>query len=562
MKRGGRRGKGGIRQCRALAAATSIAALLLALAAKPATAIGPGDCNNDDQISVAELSTGVAILLGSLPLERCAALDFDLDGTATVPDLVRAVAAALQGVSVLKVRGVIEGFYGPPYTFEQRREMVRFLPRAGLNTYVYAPKLDPLHREQWRDPYPAAFLDHFRELTAIGAQLGVRFVYSLAPGQSFDPAAGDTARVEEKLGSLFDAGVLDFCLLFDDIAADGPAAEPDVQVDLANATLAFLRGLDAATTLCFIGNYYNGTAQELATDSSPFELLYPTSSSPYYEAYRRMDAEIPILWTGPRVFSDRITLEEARRFRDFVGRPVLVWDNYPVNDVLLQNELFLAPYRGRDPGLQDALEGILLNPMLQPEASKIALWTAGRSFALGDDYDPDLAVRQALAVVGGGSEALAALAEHFRSHPLIGHEPEAPQLAAAMDDFLAGGSTASRERLVALLDELADVDRRLDEELGNRALAAELAEPARKLSLSAQAALLAVDLLARARGGTPVSTDELRSMLTEIAAIPWLVGANTFFAPAGATFFGERPATEADVFGRFFSRVLQEIEAG
>jgi hypothetical protein len=96
--------------------------------------------------------------------------------------------------------------------------------------------------------------------------------------------------------------------------------------------------------------------------------------------------------------------------------------------------------------------------------------------------------------------------------------------------------------------------------LGNRALALELAEPARKLSLSADAALLAVDLLERARGGAAVHSTELRSRVAALDEIPWLVCANTFLAPALAAFVGERPVTEANVFGDFFARVLAEVD--
>ena len=98
----------------------------------------------------------------------------------------------------LRLRGVVEGFYGPPYTFEQRRSLFRFLPTAGLNTYLYAPKLDPYHRERWREPYPSDFLDHFGELADAAGTGGTRFVYALSPGLSLDPDKGDTGRVRQK----------------------------------------------------------------------------------------------------------------------------------------------------------------------------------------------------------------------------------------------------------------------------------------------------------------------------------------------------------------------------
>lgn len=54
------------------------------------------------------------------------------------------------------VRGVVEGFYGTPWTHAQRLDMIDFLARRGLNTFVYSPKDDPLMRHRWREPYRGA----------------------------------------------------------------------------------------------------------------------------------------------------------------------------------------------------------------------------------------------------------------------------------------------------------------------------------------------------------------------------------------------------------------------
>jgi hyaluronoglucosaminidase len=34
------------------------------------------------------------------------------------------------------VRGVVEGFYGTPWTHEARRSVISFLARRGMNAYV------------------------------------------------------------------------------------------------------------------------------------------------------------------------------------------------------------------------------------------------------------------------------------------------------------------------------------------------------------------------------------------------------------------------------------------
>jgi protein O-GlcNAcase/histone acetyltransferase len=42
--------------------------------------------------------------------------------------------------------GVVEGFYGRPFTFEQRKELFKKLKRFGCQLFVYAPKDDCKHR--------------------------------------------------------------------------------------------------------------------------------------------------------------------------------------------------------------------------------------------------------------------------------------------------------------------------------------------------------------------------------------------------------------------------------
>ena len=58
-------------------------------------------------------------------------------------------------------RGVIEGFYGPPWSHADRLWLVERIGSWGMNRYVYAPKDDPLHRAEWRTPYSAERLDEF-----------------------------------------------------------------------------------------------------------------------------------------------------------------------------------------------------------------------------------------------------------------------------------------------------------------------------------------------------------------------------------------------------------------
>ena len=45
----------------------------------------------------------------------------------------------------LKYRGVVEGFYGEPWSHEARLSLIDFYGRFKMNYYVYGPKDDPYH---------------------------------------------------------------------------------------------------------------------------------------------------------------------------------------------------------------------------------------------------------------------------------------------------------------------------------------------------------------------------------------------------------------------------------
>ena len=46
-------------------------------------------------------------------------------------------------------RGFIEGYYGNPWSTEDRVNLMKWGGYYKLNAYFYAPKDDPKHRTQW-----------------------------------------------------------------------------------------------------------------------------------------------------------------------------------------------------------------------------------------------------------------------------------------------------------------------------------------------------------------------------------------------------------------------------
>jgi hyaluronoglucosaminidase len=278
------------------------------------------------------------------------------------------------------VRGVVEGFYGTPWTHDARLEVMSFLAARGMNAYAYAPKDDVRHRAEWRVPYDPAELARFRELVAHGAAHGVQFGFAISPGLDIEYESDtDREALLRKLRPLRDAGVSWFLLLLDDIPMQ-PGLAPR-QAALVTWLHSVLDG--AALAMC------------------PTEYV-GTHPSPYLaELGAGMPPAVDVMWTGPTVCSPQLHAADARGWTKALGdRRVIVWDNYPVNDALMTASLHLGPYRGRDADLAEVVGGILCNPMTQPRASQIALGTAMDFLADPDSYDAAASWSRALNDVG------------------------------------------------------------------------------------------------------------------------------------------------------------------
>ncbi len=100
--------------------------------------------------------------------------------------------------------GVVEGFYGRPWTTEQRKDLVRPQRRPyslflllldevspvqfgkmrtwGMTSYLYAPKDDFKHRAYWRELYTVEEAEHLQSLVALAEACDVDFYYAISPG--------------------------------------------------------------------------------------------------------------------------------------------------------------------------------------------------------------------------------------------------------------------------------------------------------------------------------------------------------------------------------------------
>jgi hypothetical protein len=321
-----------------------------------------------------------------------------------------AVARPEAGSAPGTYNGVIEGFYGPPWSHDDRLSMIRWLARhKPLSTYVYAPKDDPYLRQAWRDPYPAAEAARLRELADLARSVGVRFVYQISPGLDMCYSApDDRAALVQKLGQVRTLGVRAFMLALDDIPRSFHCSADETTYGVGDAAIG---GAHAAVANLIA--QWNPSGSLLVVPMDYSELV----RTPYLGALaHRLAATIDLVWTGPYVVPSRISAAQADAIARVYGRRPVLWDNYPVND-FARDDLHLGPVAGRAPTLPRHLAGLIANPMNEAEASKIPLATLSAYLRDPLKYRPDAAWRAAVRELGGrrGAPVLQRLADNSQS---------------------------------------------------------------------------------------------------------------------------------------------------
>uniref|UniRef100_A0A8C1U3V3 protein O-GlcNAcase n=1 Tax=Cyprinus carpio TaxID=7962 RepID=A0A8C1U3V3_CYPCA len=267
------------------------------------------------------------------------------------------------------ITGVVEGFYGRPWTMEQRKELFRRQQKWGLNTYLYAPKDDYKHRMFWREMYSVEEAEQLTTLISAAKEYGVEFIYAISPGLDITFSnQKEVSTLKRKLDQVSHFGCKSFALLFDDIDHNMCPADKEVfssfahaQVSITNEIFQYL-GEPEIFLLC--PTEYCGT------------FCYPNvPQSPYLRTVgEKLLPGIEVLWTGPKVVSKDITVESIEEVTKILRRAPVIWDNFHANDYD-QKRLFLGPYKGRSTELIPRLKGVLTNPNCEFESNFVAIHT-------------------------------------------------------------------------------------------------------------------------------------------------------------------------------------------
>ena len=336
----------------------------------------------------------------------------------------------------LHYRGVVEGFYGTPWSHQVRLSLIDVYGRYKMNYYIYGPKDDPYHSSpNWREPYPEEEAREISELVEACNRNRVNFVWAIHPGQDIKWEESDIQNLINKFEAMYKLGVRAFAVHFDDIS--GAGTNPYYQTELMN-----ILNED------FVAK--KGDVASLIVCPTDYTRLWanPTERGSLYVYGNELDPSIDVFWTGDAVCSD-MTPKTMEWISTRIKRPALFWWNFPVTDYA-RHIIMQGPVYGLSPTLtENETRGLVSNPMEHGEASKLALYSVADYTWNTEAYNPIDSWERALeALAPEVKEAYRLFAIHscdtetgYRRHEswetkTFGFEDYTPELSATLMEEL------------------------------------------------------------------------------------------------------------------------------
>lgn len=335
----------------------------------------------------------------------------------------------------IRDRGIIEGYYGVPYSAEVTMDLFRFMAKYKMNCYMYGAKSDPYHSRYWSDPYPVditeeqkniGFLsqDMLKEITEVSYATKVNFIWAIHPGTAFtDVTEKDVnSRIMDKFESMYGLGVRQFGVFVDDVG---------VPFDSLSLKLCADRLADLQKR---IDDRWNTPGSAPADTVKPLHYvpqLYAYSwttrenTRKFFESLSTTPAKINIYITGSTVWSVPNN-EDIGVIKNYLGRSTGWWWNYPCNDNDMTKLFPMDIYTNfRDERHIDKLarletlkdeKTLIINPMQQGEISKITLFSVADYSWNNSAFNNEASWNSSLpAVVGKENElALRTVAPYLR----------------------------------------------------------------------------------------------------------------------------------------------------
>ena len=291
-----------------------------------------------------------------------------------------------------KSRGLVEGYYGYPYSVSVKKDLLRFMMRYKMNTYLYGAKSDPYHSEKWKDAYPTSITAQqesngwlsqrmIKEIAQESQETKVNFIWAIHPGGNFISSSSVVNDIVGKFQKMHGLGVRQFGIFVDDVGL--PSADK-YELNATRLTQVQQR-LEAL---------YNTSDAVPADTVKPLHFVpqayaagfvNDTQREGFFKALAATPAYITIYTTGWGVWSIPNS-SDLNAIAKFLGRDVAWWWNYPCNDnadgqiytMDMYSNFYDLTSVSNDGTLPKQLNhgaGIVSNPMQEGELSKIALFS-------------------------------------------------------------------------------------------------------------------------------------------------------------------------------------------
>ncbi len=292
----------------------------------------------------------------------------------------------------------LRGTKGWAWTPEQYLAEIPYLVKAKMNflmncyTSMFA-SLEPFVNKWW-EPLPAAKKKGFEEVVRACQKAGIHFCFSMHPQlfseRPLDPnSPEDFENLWQHYSWMQEMGVDWFNVCYDDIGVEGQDKSllGETHAKTVNMLLARLRKKNPRVQFIFCPVYYSGCGDA------------PEARSYLSALGRVLDPQVLVFWTGDGVVTPRITKSCAETYKGIVAHPLMIWDNYPVND--RNPTLHLGPVTGRNADLPAVAEGYMSNPLCpQNEINRIPMFACADYAFNPDAYDPIRSIGQAIMQLG------------------------------------------------------------------------------------------------------------------------------------------------------------------
>ena len=361
-------------------------------------------------------------------------------GLASLEQILDCGTSELNGVVIydyadIRDRGIIEGYYGVPYSAEVTKDLFRFMARYKMNTYMYGAKSDPYHSRYWAEPYPTeiseeqkniGFLsqDMLREITEVSHATKVNFIWAIHPGVAFTDAADENvnSRIMDKFESMYGLGVRQFGVFVDDVGV--PYDDPTLRL-CADRLTDLQNRIDARWNVS--GAAPSDTVKPLNYVPQLYAYSWTSrdNARKFFKSLSATPDKINIYITGRAVWTVPNN-EDLDVVRDFLGRSTGWWWNYPCNDNDMTKLFPMDIYSNfrderhidnmaRLEALKDE-RTLIINPMQQGEISKITLFSVADYSWNNNAFNNECSWSASLAAVVGkeNETSLRLLAPYLR----------------------------------------------------------------------------------------------------------------------------------------------------